>query len=182
VALIEYVDDEVYTSILGSDVTATLLRAIFHAPPFAQAFVKLGVTTMSSLELAPLEREIVMLRSAFRYSAPYVWGMHEGVATKLGLSSEKLAAVRTPLGNDGILDRREVTLVKLVDALCDSAPTTREAIQSAKEFWSTRELIEIIGVHGVAYIIAKITVPLEIELDPVLPGDMKDFIDAASKS
>jgi len=53
-ARIDYVEDSVYTEILGAPQTANLLRAIFNAPPWAEAFVRLGIVQMTRSAL-PLE-------------------------------------------------------------------------------------------------------------------------------
>src|SRR5215510_11239046 len=106
-ALINYVPDDLYTSILGSPVTANLLRAIFNAPAWAQAFVKLSVTQMSELELPADDRELVILRTAFNYSAPYIEGMHEGVAVRHGITPEQIGELRKSNYDENVFNLKQ---------------------------------------------------------------------------
>ncbi|WP_395672809.1 carboxymuconolactone decarboxylase family protein [Inquilinus sp.] len=164
-ALIKYVPDELYASILRSTETANILRAIFNAPAWAQALLKLASTHVAQLDLPAKDREIVTLRTAHNYSASHVADLREAAAVHHGLDAVEIAELRQDFYDASVFDTKHKHLLEFIDMLSFSSTNNPNKIQALKAYYNDQHIIEILVIHGLAYIVAKATVSLDMEPD-----------------
>ncbi|QYD67953.1 hypothetical protein KZJ38_16825 [Paraburkholderia edwinii] len=164
-ALIKYVDDEVYQEALGSPQVANLLRALFNSPDWAKAFSHLAGVQMSKLALPAADREVVLLQTGAIFNADYVWAQHEGISEVVGISERQRNAIKIGDYADEIFSVRQQTLLKFVRSIADRQDSLGACLAEAKAHFTDQELVEIIGLHGFAYTVSSITSVLQIEPD-----------------
>jgi AhpD family alkylhydroperoxidase len=101
---------------------------------------------MQSTLLRPRERELMILRIAARTSCDYMWAEHLDIATRAGLTTEQIEAVRHDTaaesrGSDG-------DLLRAVDELVANQTLSDQVWQSLAATFDERQLIEILFVVG----------------------------------
>lgn len=174
-AEISYVDDDVYTRRLGSPQTANLLRVVFHSPEWANALVRLVGAQMGALQLPAREREMVILQTGFRLNARYVIAQHEGISQALGVTEAQREAIEEGRTDPPEFSERDKALLSFVDALVRREYGADEPLRIAKRYFSERELVEIVGVQGLAGLIAGMMEVFRVEVDPVSADDLLEF-------
>ena len=61
----------------------------------AKAWEPFGLYTLRGNQLDPLEREILILRTAILINSPYEWHQHAKIARRLGMTDLQLEEIRT---------------------------------------------------------------------------------------
>jgi alkylhydroperoxidase family enzyme len=176
VARLSFVADEVYQHRLGSSQVANLLRVLFHAPDWAEALVRLVMVNMTGLELSARHRELVILETARQAGAEYVWTQHVNVARRHDVSEEQLAALRRGGELQHSFDDADRALIEFVRALAQGPQMSEAAFRHARQHFSDRQLVEIVGVHGTAYTVARITTAFDIEIDEIDSSEFRRFV------
>src|SRR5262249_4707358 len=69
-----------------------LVRTLVHNPPLYEGWVRFGRMLKDALD-DPRDRELVILRSAYRSRSPYEWGHHAVIALGAGLSDAEILRV-----------------------------------------------------------------------------------------
>jgi 4-carboxymuconolactone decarboxylase len=88
-------------------------RTMAHHPALLKAWAPLRQHVVKDSALGPVRSEVVILRAAHRMGSPYEWAHHVSRARVLGMSDQRVAALRgQPEGEDGLIARA-------VDALLD---------------------------------------------------------------
>jgi alkylhydroperoxidase family enzyme len=116
------------------------------------------------LSLEPRLREIAILRVGQNARSEYEFGQHIPIARACGVTDEEMAALRN-FEDTGLFSDLERTLIRYVDA---STALSADAPQLARELrrWlSDRELLELSFCIGHWGMVARVLVPLEVELD-----------------
>jgi alkylhydroperoxidase family enzyme len=172
---ISYVDDSIYQERLGSPQVANLLRILFHSPRWAEAFVRLVGVQMTALSLPPRDREIVILLVGYLLEAEYVVAQHESISNLLGVSAEQREALRARQFDSAVLSNRDQALARFVAALVDRNTALADVLVGASEFFSEPELVEVVGVEGIAATVAAVTRVFDVDIDPVTGEDLLRF-------
>lgn len=180
-ALISYVNDSIYQEALGSKQVANLLRVIFHSPVWAEAFVRLATVQMTKLRLEPSFRELVILQTSRMFQAEYVWAQHQGISQAVGISEEQRAALSRGDYASTAFSEKSKVLLQFVSGLESFTAMSAENFVLVRKHFSEQELVEVIGIHGFAYTVAKLTSNLEVEVDPVSGSNMLDFVEKVAK-
>jgi len=119
--------------------------------------------------LAPRQRELLILRTAWRCRCDYEWGQHARMARAAGLTDEEIAGVAGPL------DARawpavDAALLRTVDELVEDhavAPTTWDTL--ARHF-DEPQLIEVLMVTGNYIGLAGFLNAVGVEREAGVPG------------
>ena len=134
----------------GADVEPlALFRTIAHHPQLLDRFRAIGSTLLSFGTLAPDERETLIQRTTARCGAGYEWGVHAALfAPALGLGEDWLAATWSGGAGDAAFSERQRTLVRLADALHDSAEIDDELWRELEAGWSAEQIVEALCIAG----------------------------------
>jgi 4-carboxymuconolactone decarboxylase len=113
------------------------------------------------------EREIVILRTAWRAGSEYEFGQHTLIARAAGMSEADIAALAD---GDHQWSEDERLLIDTVDQL-DRAATVAEPTWSAlRRRWGDAAAMELIMLAGFYRMLAGFLNSLEVERDPGVPG------------
>lgn len=176
-ARISYVDDRIYQEALGSKQVANLLRVLFHSPVWAEAFVRLATVQMTKLTLEPSLRELVILQTGRMFQSEYVWAQHQGISQSAGISEEQREALSRGDYAAAVFSEKSKVLLQFVAGIGSSTAMAAEDFAQARRHFSEQELVEVTGIHGFAYTVAKLTSKFEVEVDPVSGAEMLDFVE-----
>jgi alkylhydroperoxidase family enzyme len=114
----------------------------------------------SLLDKGPLplrEREIVILRTCARCNCGYEWGVHAALfASRARLSEAELADTAADASNEALRQEREITLLRMVDALIDRKRLSDVEFARLSAHFGSEQILEIVQLvafyHGVALV------------------------------
>lgn len=116
-------------------------RTMAHHPALLRAWAPLRQHVVKDSTLGAIRSELVILRAAYRMGSAYEWAHHVSRARALGMSDDRILAMRgAPAGEDGLIARA-------VDALFDQRRLP-EALEA--------DLAAILGRDGVFDLIATV--------------------------
>lgn len=149
-----------------------IFRTLARHPDLFRRWVPFGGYLLVGGALPPVDRELMILRTAVRCGSSYEWGQHVRVSLRLGIDRETIDRVAQGPEAAG-WTAHESTLMRAVDELHDEARISDETWSALAESYEERQLIEttmLIGqYHMVAFALNSIGVELDEGLEP-LPG------------
>ncbi len=144
----------------------SLFRTWARHLPLARALFPIGRHVLAEGALDPRDRELLILRVCARCGAEYEWGVHAvSYPPRLGLSQQKVEATRSAGPEDAIWEPREGLLLRVADALHDTATLDDALWQEAADVWSEEQLLELLLVvgfyHAVSFTVNALRLPPE---------------------
>lgn len=116
-------------------------------------------------KLAPRDRELAILRTAWLCESPYEWAQHVPIAEAAGVTAAEVEAVAS--GPDDPSWRAEdATVVRAADELHDDAVVSDATWAALAERFDERQLIELVMLIGHYHMIAFTLNSLGVQLEP----------------
>jgi len=147
------------------EVIATMLR---H-PGLYEAQMGMTIQIAARGAISGRERELAVLRIAWRVGAPYEWGEHVDIGQRFGVTSEEVARVIEGPDAPG-WSRHDAALLRSVDELLDSCMISDETWATLAESWNEQQLIELPVLVGIYNGIAMQQNSLRVRLERGNPG------------
>lgn len=145
-----------------------IFATLAHHPLLLRRYNALGGMFLFSGRLAPRDREIVILRVAWRTGCVYEFGQHTRIGRQAGLTDDEIARLARPgLEAWAAPDR---LLVAMVDDLQSEDRVTDGTWQDLAQRCSEPELVELLALAGFYRMTAGILNSLGVELEPGVPG------------
>lgn len=114
------------------------------------------------------ERELVVLRTAWRTNARYEWGQHVLIGRDAGVTEDEIAAVvRENLEG---WPSREQALLRFTDELLREVDVSDEVWQPVADLLNDAELVELVMLIGLYRMAAGFLNTLRVVPEPYLPG------------
>ncbi|MCM3806944.1 carboxymuconolactone decarboxylase family protein [Streptomyces sp. DR7-3] len=149
-------------------------RTIANHPTLLPAMQPL-LTHVAGDVLPPREREIVILRTAWRSQAPYIWAHHHAAGLFVGLSETEIARVASEDATDWA--PFEAILLQAVDELHTQSALSDDTWKQLAERYSEEQILELLALAGVyktlAFILNSCLVSVDswMERPALLPAD-----------
>lgn len=116
------------------------------------------------------ERELVILRACARAGAEYEWGVHAAFfSARVGLGPAEVEATVTKAGADPFWPGPDGLLVRLTDALHESADVPDALWQGLAAHWTPEQLVELVMLAGQYRMIAGMVRAWRLPLEPFAP-------------
>ena len=145
-----------------------IFATLAHHPYLLRRFVAFGDVFLGRGLLPARERELVILRTAWRTRSAYEFGHHTRLGRRAGLSDAEIALIaRSERGGWGAGDE---ALLALVDDLDEQDRVTDATWEGLARHWAEPELLELLALAGYYRMTAGILNSAEVEPDPDLPG------------
>jgi 4-carboxymuconolactone decarboxylase len=142
-----------------------VLGALMHHPTLAGPFLTYNNVLLRTPALEHRERELLILRVAWRTNAPYEWVQHVRIATGLGVTPEEIDAIGT---DDGSWSPLEALLLAATDQLIDYYRIGDATWAALAELLDERQLVELVFVVGTYTGLAMAFNSFGLQLDPDL--------------
>jgi 4-carboxymuconolactone decarboxylase len=149
-----------------------VFRMTAHAETAFRPWLAFGGALLSSLQLDPVVRELVILRVARLSDAEYEWTQHEPIALAVGASREQVTAVDRGALDDRSLGEGERAALRFATEVVRDVRASDEALDAVREHLSPREVVELLLVIGQYMLVARVAETAGIELDE--PADVLD--------
>jgi alkylhydroperoxidase family enzyme len=115
------------------------------------------------------DRELAIMRTAWRTRCEYEWGQHVIIGTRAGLTAEEVARLTRPETVDqwSPADRG---LLQFVDEVLDNADVTESTWADQQQRWSEAQLLELVTLVGFYRMLAGFLNAVKVQLEDDLPG------------
>jgi 4-carboxymuconolactone decarboxylase len=140
------------------NVFATLARY----PGLFRKWLPFGGKLLAGGKLTPRDREIVILRAAFRCGARYEWAQHVAIAGTAGLTTGEILAVASGPAAPSWSDD-DATLLRAVDELHDDHRISDATWAKLASHCTTEQLIEIPMLAGAYAMLAGVLNSLGVQ-------------------
>ena len=160
-------------TLIGPDGRAlNIFSTLAHHPGLLKRVNALGGLFMAHGLLTPREREIAILRTAFRAGSDYEWAQHVVLGRRAGLTDNEIARVARPADDEawGADDR---ALLHTVDELLATDDLGDATWSGLERRWSTEQILELLLMIGFYRMLAVYLRGVRVQLEPgmeTVPG------------
>ena len=102
----------------GAAAPLNIFLTLVRYPGLFRKWLPFGGKLLAGGKLSPRDRELIILRTAFRCGARYEWAQHVAIAGVAGLASEEILRVAAGPDANG-WNAEDATLLRAVDELHD---------------------------------------------------------------
>jgi 4-carboxymuconolactone decarboxylase len=152
-------------------------RTLVNAPEAAEAFLKWGRYILSERnDLAPRQREIVILRTGFLCRSGYEWTQHVRVGKGAGLTDAEVEAIK--VGADApSWDAADAALIRAADELHKDFFISNETWAELGNHFTTKQQMDVVFSVGQYTQVSMFLNSFGVQLDPgqTLDPDLKAY-------
>ena len=143
----------------------TLFTTLARDERLFQRFISGGMLDRGNISMRL--REIIITRTTAQNGSEYEWGVHMALFNDLaGLTEDQAASVVHGGPDDACWDdEMERTLIRITDAVNETADLTDNQWASARAFFSEEAMIEILMLCGYYRLVARLTNALRLPLE-----------------
>jgi alkylhydroperoxidase family enzyme len=150
-----------------------LFRVVAHNPTLLRGWLRMATPLLTGgISLDQRLREIAILRVAQNCRSEYEFGHHIPIARAAGLSDEEIASLQD--FEEADFSDLERAVIRYTDAASRLTPDAPDRARDLKRWLSDTELLELTFCIGHWNMVARILVPLEVELDGSLEANLPD--------
>jgi alkylhydroperoxidase family enzyme len=133
----------------ASNGAIAITRTMAHHPAALRAFNGLAAHVFSSASnaLAPRDKEILILRTAWLCRSGYEWARHELLGLRAGVSEAEVAALKRPVDAGG-WSERDAALVAMADTLITDHFVPDDLWERLSRHFDPRQCIDAIYAVG----------------------------------
>jgi alkylhydroperoxidase family enzyme len=147
-----------------------IFRTLVRHPGLFRKWLPFGGKLLAGGKLAPRDRELVILRTAFRCRARYEWAQHVAIARTAGLTDDEIARVAAGPDAPG-WSTDDAALLRAVDELHDDHAIGDATWSALAARYDTRQLIELPMLAGHYAMLAGVLNSLGVQPESAaLPG------------
>ena len=147
----------------ATNIFATLVR---H-PGLFRRWLPFGGKLLAG-KLPARDRELLILRVAWRCRSEYEWGQHLLIGTTAGLTNDEIRRLRDAGTVDW--DDSDAVLVRAADELHDDSCISDETWRALAARYDERQLIEVPMLVGHYHMVAFALNSLGVQREPGVPG------------
>jgi 4-carboxymuconolactone decarboxylase len=145
-----------------------IFATLAHHPLLLKRFMALGGVFLALNQLPAREREIVILRVAWRTGCVYEFGQHTRIGLDSGLDEEEVVRVARE-GDEG-WEPADAALIKAVDELQAADRLGDDTWAELSERFTEAELLELLALIGFYRMTAGILNSAGVEPEPGVAG------------
>lgn len=150
-----------------------IYRMIAHGGNTAVGFLALGKSILTKSDIDPKLRELVILRVGALSGASYEIFQHRRVASREGVSAEKIEAVlANPEGgvDPAVFSELEMAILRFTDAVVRQVKAPEELFNDVAARLPHQQLVEVMMTIGFYMLVSRLLENLEVDIEetPVL--------------
>jgi len=138
-----------------------------HHPRLLKRFNVLGGLFLGRGLLPARERELVILRTAWRAGCVYEFGQHTILGRQEGLTEDEIQRVTEETAG---WPEGDAPLIRLADEVHANSDVSDELWVILRHRWGDAELIELVALAGFYGMVAAFLNATRVQLDPGVPG------------
>jgi 4-carboxymuconolactone decarboxylase len=145
-----------------------IFRTLVRHPRLYRRWAPFGGHLLQRSAFAPRDRELVILRTAYRCGSAYEWGQHVRIAREAGLADEEIRRVADGPAAPG-WSPEDATLLRAVDELADDHCLSDDTWSRLAGRFGEQELIELLMLSGHYALLAGVLNSLGVQPEGPLP-------------
>ena len=158
-----------------------LYKVVANSPGLLLNFIRLGNSVIGRMGLPSRLREIVILRVARLTGSEYEWAQHAPVALQVGVSQKQLDSI-SDWKNSAEFNNKERAVLQYTDEVAQKVKVTDQTFNTLKNFFNEQTIVELTMTIGYYEMVARLLVPLQVELDESSVGSASELIGRRAKS
>ena len=158
-----------------------LYKVVANSPKVLLNFIRLGNSIIGRTGLPARLREIVILRVARLTGSEYEWAQHAPVALQVGVSQKQLDSI-SDWKNSAEFNNQERAVLQYTDEVAQKVKVTDQTFNTLKNFFNEQTIVELTMTIGYYEMVARLLVPLQVELDESSVGSASELIGRRAKS
>ena len=151
-----------------------LYKCLAASPPMVSAALKVGNLLLSRAELAPKLRELVILRVATLAGSEYEWTQHVPVAIEVGVSQSQIDDIHRWMRSDQF-SGEERAVLQYTDEVALRVKVSDDTFEALRQYLNDRQIVELSLSIGYWGMVARVLVPLEIDIDEQIAGSLNNL-------
>jgi alkylhydroperoxidase family enzyme len=144
-----------------------VLTTLMRHPGFAGPFLAYNAVLLNTPAVEPRQRELMILRVAWRTRSEYEWGQHVRMAQSCGVTTDDIDAIARGADAD-LWSPLEADLLRATDELLDNYRIDDPTWDRLGAHLDERQLMEVAFVVGTYACLAMAFNSFGLELDPGL--------------
>ena len=136
-----------------------------HSANTIDLVMRLGAAQFAKLELSRSIRELVTLFGGHANSCEYEWFQHVALAEAAGVTHTQIARLEHGNFDSFAFNPEEIAALKLAAAVLADPKVPDEVFDSARKYFSDRELVELVALVGYYWMLGRIATVFEVDLD-----------------
>jgi AhpD family alkylhydroperoxidase len=161
------VADRYLTGLPDAPPMPAILGLLGHHPRLAADWLAFSGGLLDEPALDPRDRELLILRVAWRTDCRYEWEQHSRMAVAEGLTPEQVSAIAEPTAS--CWDDGQRDLLAAVDEMLDGLRVADNTWERLAARFDERTLLEVLFVVGSYLCLALVLNSAGLEPDPVIP-------------
>ena len=158
-----------------------LYKVVANSPGLLLNFIRLGNSVIGRMELPSRLREIVILRVARLTGSEYEWAQHAPVALQVGVSQKQLDSI-SDWKNAAEFNNKERAVLQYTDEVAQNVKVTDQTFNTLKNFFNEQAIVELTMTIGYYEMVARLLVPLQVEVDEGSVSSASELIGRRTKS
>ena len=142
-----------------------VFRMTANAETAFRPWLAFGGALLSSLELDPRVRELVILRVARLCGSEYEWVQHVPIARSVGATEEQVAAIERGGVDAECFSNDQRAVLRFTTEVVRDVRASDEAFAAVSGTLSPREIVELLMVIGQYMMLARVMATSDMELD-----------------
>jgi len=152
-----------------------LYRVVANSPHVVRNLIKLGNSIIGKTDLSPKLRELTIMRIARLCDSEYERVQHTPIALHSGVNQAQLDVIGSWKESDAFTDEERAVL-QYVDEVAWNVKVADKTFEALRQHLSEREIVELNLAIGWWGMLARLLVPLEVEVDEQSVGSVADLI------
>jgi 4-carboxymuconolactone decarboxylase len=144
-----------------------IFATLAHHPRLLKRFNVLGGLFLGRGLLPARQRELVILRTAWRTRCEYEFGQHVLLGRRAGLADDEIRRLTTA---DGDWPGDDALLVRLADEVHETRDVADPLWAALAERWGQAEILELVALAGFYGMVAGILNAARVQREPGVPG------------
>jgi alkylhydroperoxidase family enzyme len=170
VARLPYVDPdnapEPVRDALGRVPPLNIFRMMANAETSFRPWLRWGATLLGELALAPLLRELAILRVArLTPHADYEWVQHVPIAQAVGATDEQVAALERDEPDASCFSEDQRLVLRFTTEVVRDARASDATFEALGRVLPAREIVELLMVIGQYMMVARVMATTDMEID-----------------
>lgn len=158
-----------------------LYKVVANSPGLLLNFIRLGNSVIGRTELPPNLREIVILRVAKLTGSEYESAQHAPVALQAGVSQKQLNSI-SDWKDSTEFNNEERAALQYTDEVAQKVKVTDQTFNILRNFFNEQAIVELTITVGYYEMVARLLVPLKVEIDESAVGSASELIGKRPKS
>lgn len=151
------------------DGALNIFRTLARHPKLLKRWLVFGAHVLAKNTIPPRERELAILRTAWRCRAEYEFGHHVGIASREGVRDDEIVAVTRDLdAHDWSTADRD--LLQAVDELHEDQCITDQTWSSLAVVWNEQQLLDLVFTVGQYTLVSMALNSCGVQREEGVPG------------